>query len=108
VKEKITMLKKIITLAAMAALAALLMPSRLDAWGACHTGYTHVGPGGVYHTGSTTVSGPGGTYSTGHTGAYGSGGGAYHSGYSAGTGYGGGGYHYNYGYAHGGSYGYVR
>ena len=36
------MLKKIITLPAVAAVAALLMPSKLDAWGAAHAGYTHV------------------------------------------------------------------
>jgi hypothetical protein len=104
------MLRKIITLATVAALAAVLMPSKVDAWGAAHVGYTHVGPSGVYHTGATAVSGPRGTYAGGHTSAYGSGGGAYHAGYGTAAGYGGasGGYHYNYGYAHGGSYGYIR
>jgi hypothetical protein len=97
------MLKKILTLAGLAALAALLMPSTAEAYGAAHVGYTHVGPNGVYHTGETAVSGPGGTYEAGRTAAYGAGGGAYHAGYGAGAGYGGaaGGYHYNYGYAGG-------
>ncbi len=64
------MLNKIITLAAVAALMALLMPSKVDAYGAAHVGYTHVGPSGVYHTGRTAASGPGGAYAGGHTGAH--------------------------------------
>ena len=44
----------------VAALAALLMPSRAAAWGAAHVGYTHVGPNGVYHTGRTVAAGPSG------------------------------------------------
>jgi hypothetical protein len=106
------MLKKIIPLAVLAAVAALLMPSELHAWGAAHVGYTHVGPNGVYHAGRTVASGPGGTYAGGRTTAYGAGGGAYHAGGAA---YGGaaGGYHYNYHYSGGAAaggyrYGYVR
>jgi hypothetical protein len=63
------MLNKIVTLAAVAALAALLMPSRAEAYGAAHVGYTHVGPNGVYHTGHTVAAGPGGVYAGGHTSA---------------------------------------
>src|SRR3954447_3155379 len=70
------MLNKIITPATVAALAALLMPSEVGAWGAAHVGYTHVGPGGVYHTGRTVAAGPGGVYAGGRTGAYGAYGGA--------------------------------
>src|SRR5579884_151841 len=77
------MLKKIIALATMAALAALLMPSKVDAWGAAHVGYTHVGPGGVYHAGRTVAAGPGGVYAGGRTGAYGAYGGVYRGGYGA-------------------------
>jgi len=123
------MLKKIMLSAVVAAVASLWAPAKAEAYGACHTGYTHVGPNGCYHTGSTAVSGPGGTYgrtSTGgayHTGgAYG---GAYHTGGAYGAtyhaGYGGasvtgGGYHYTTGYsgysggaaAGGYHYGYVR
>ena len=94
------MLKKIITLATVAALAALLMPSKVDAWGAAHVGYTHVGPAGVYHTGRTVAAGPGGVYAGGRTSAYGAYGGVYRAGYGAAAGYGG-----AYGAAR---YGYIR
>ena len=77
------MLNKIITLAIVATLTALLMPSRVGAWGAAHVGYTHVGPAGVYHTGRTAAAGPGGVYAGGHTSAYGAYGGAYRAGYGA-------------------------
>jgi hypothetical protein len=108
------MLNKIITLTIVAALAALLMPSKVDAWGAAHVGYTHVGPGGVYHAGRTAAVGPGGVYSGGRVGAVGAGGGVYRAGYGGGVGYGGaygGGYRYGAGY--GGAvgaarYGYIR
>jgi hypothetical protein len=40
------MLSKIVALATVVALAALLTPSRVGAWGAAHVGYTRVGPGG--------------------------------------------------------------
>ena len=94
------MLKKILTLAAVAALAALLTPSKVDAWGAAHVGYTHVGPGGVYHTGRTVAAGPGGVYARGRTGAVGAYGGVYRGGYGAAAGRGG-----AYGAAR---YGYIR
>src|SRR5262245_66598529 len=90
------MLNKIITLATVAALATLLMPSKVDAWGAAHVGYTHVGPAGVYHTGRTVAAGPSGVYAGGRTGAYGAYGGAYRAGYGGAVGYGG---------AYGGYYG---
>ena len=95
------MLNKIIPLTIVAALAALLMPSKVDAWGAAHVGYTHVGPGGVYHTGRTVAAGPGGVYAGGRTTAVGAGGGVYRAGYGGAAGYGG----YRYGAAR---YGYIR
>src|SRR6516165_6452226 len=101
------MLKKIITLATVAALAALLTPSKVDAWGAAHVGYTHVGPGGVYHTGRTVAAGPGGVYAGGRTGAVGAYGGTYRGGYGAAAGaYGGAArtYHYSAVPSGGGSY----
>ena len=103
------MLNKSITLSIVAAVAALLMPSKADAYGAAHYGYTHVGSNGVYHTGRTVASTPTGVYGAGHTSAYRAGGGAYHS--SSGgayhSGYGGA-YHYNYSYSSGSHYGYYR
>jgi hypothetical protein len=120
VNEETAMLNKIVTLAAVAALAALLTPSQVGAWGAAHVGYTHVGPGGVYHTGRTVAAGPGGVYAGGRTGAVGAYGGAYHAGYAGGVGYGGayrggyvggvgyGGYGGYYGGAYRAGYGYIR
>ena len=103
------MLNKIIPLTIVAALAALLMPSKVDAWGAAHVGYTHVGPGGVYHTGRTVAAGPGGVYAGGRTGAVGAYGGTYRAGYGGAVGYGGAaGYHYSAGYAGGAAYGAAR
>src|SRR5215472_17093153 len=84
------MLNKTMTLAIVAALAVLLTPSKLDAWGAAHVGYTHVGPGGVYHAGRTVAAGPGGVYAGGRVGAAGYGGGVYRAGYGGAVGYGGG------------------
>jgi len=95
------MLNKIITLATAAALAALLMPSEVGAWGAAHVGYTHVGPGGVYHAGRTVAAGPGGVYAGGRAGGVGYGG-AYGARYGGGVGYGGG---YRYGAVGGVGYG---
>jgi hypothetical protein len=79
------MLKKIVLAAFTAALVVLVVPAAVSAYGACHVGYTHVGPSGVYHTGETAARGPGGVYESGHTTAYGAGGAQYHSGYSAGA-----------------------
>ena len=80
-----------------AVVAAMGISSKAEGYGACHTGYTHVGPGGVQHYGSTSASGPYGSYSGSHTSAYGAGG-AYHSGSAYGTSASGaasgGGYHY--------------
>jgi hypothetical protein len=100
------MLHRIIMLGLVSAVATLLMPAQVDAWGVRHVGYTHAGPAGVYHTGRTVGWGPGGVYAGGRTGAYGYGGAAYHAGYGAGyrsyySGYGGypyGGAAYRYGY----------
>jgi hypothetical protein len=112
------MLNKIMTLTTVAALTVLLVPSKIDAWGAAHVGVTRVGPGGVYHAGRTVVSGPGGVYAGGRTSAYGAYGGSYRAGYGGAVRYGGavgvsGGYRYSAGYAGGASYsaaryGYVR
>jgi hypothetical protein len=88
------MLRRVL-LSLAAIMAALGTSSKAQGYGACHTGYTHVGPGGVQHYGSTSVSGPNGSYSGSHTSAYGAGG-AYHSGSAYGTtsGGAGGAYHY--------------
>jgi len=93
-------MKKIILQAAVAALMVLALPSQVDAYGAVHRGYTHVGPAGVYHTSRTAVAGPRGVAVGGHTTAVGAGGGVYRGGYGGAAGYGGaGGYHYGYGTA---------
>jgi hypothetical protein len=94
------MLNKSLVLALAVVLGALLTASEAQAWGAVHTGFTHVGPGGIQHYGSTTVAGPYGAYSGAHYGAVGYGG-AYHAGYGymggGGVGYAGygGAYHYS-------------
>jgi len=106
------MLNKIILLAVVAALGALLTPAKVDAYGAAHVGYTHVGPNGVYHEGATVAGGYGGDYRGGA--AYGvdyRGGAAYGGAYRGGAAYGD--YHYTTGYqggvaVSGGSYAYVR
>jgi hypothetical protein len=120
--KEITMLKKIVLAAFAAALVLLVLPAAVSAYGACHVGYTHVGPSGVYHSGETVARGPEGAYAGGRTTAYGAGGAEYH-GYSAvgttgGAAYGAhystgntGGYYYAPGYGHAtttSSYGYVR
>jgi hypothetical protein len=91
-----------------AALMVLAMPTQVDAYGAAHVGYTHVGPSGAYHTSATVAAGPRGVEATGHTTAVGAGGGVYHSGYGAATGFGGVGAGYGaagYGYSsHGANY----
>ena len=87
------MLKTIIPAAALLVLA---LPAEVDAYGAAHYGYTHVGPNGVYHTGGTAAYGPRGYGSTHTTSAYGYGGA--HAGY--------GGYHYTPSYGGGYHYGY--
>ena len=84
------MLKKIILAAIVAPLATLLTPSQVDAWGAAHVGFTHVGPGGVYHAGRTVVGGPGGFYAGGRFGGYGAYGGVYRARYGGAVRYGGG------------------
>ena len=81
------MLRNILCVAALAAATTLATASQAQAWGACHVGYTHVGPSGVQHYGHTSASGPYGSYSGSHYGsssAYG----GYHSGYSSSERYG--------------------
>jgi hypothetical protein len=109
--KETAMLNKIMTLAVGAVLAALLMPSRVDGWGAARVSATRVGPyGGVYHGSRTVAAGPGGVYAGGR--AVGVGGyGGYRAGYVGGVGYGGAVGGYRYGYAGGAAvrgYGYIR
>jgi hypothetical protein len=101
------MLNKIIMLAIVAVLAALILPTRVGAWGAARVSATRVGPyGGVHHASRTVAAGPRGVYSSGRVGGVSAYGGAY-GGARAG------GYRYNYGYGGGAAvggyrYGYVR
>jgi hypothetical protein len=99
------MLNKVILLATVTALAALLTPSGVGAWGAARVGYTHVGPGGAYHGSRTVAAGPGGVAVRGRSTAVGAGGGVYRAGYGGAAGYGGG---YRYGAVGGARYGYIR
>jgi hypothetical protein len=71
------MLKKIVLATFAAALVVLVLPAAVCAYGACHVGYTHVGPNGAYHTSETVARGPEGAYAGGRTTAYGAGGAAY-------------------------------
>jgi hypothetical protein len=108
------MLNKLIVFVLVVALG-LLLPSTVDAYGAAHVGYTHVGPNGVQHYGATETRSPyGESYhssasgSTAYGGAYR--GETYHAGYG-GAAVGTTGYHYTTGgAAYGGAYnyGYVR
>jgi hypothetical protein len=102
------MLKKIITLTALATLATLATPTKADAWGAARVGAVRVGPrGGVYGASRTVVAGPRGIAVGGRAGGVGYGG-AYRAGYGGYRGYGGG---YRAGYgggAYGYRYGYIR
>lgn len=91
------MLHRIFFLTCIALLVLLATSSQAQAWGGYHYGYTHVGPYGAYHVGSTAGYG-------GYGGAYRSGG-AYHYGYGGYGGYHYGGYHYG-GYPYGGYGGY--
>src|SRR6516164_6413358 len=110
------MLKKVISLTALAVLATLTIPAEVDAWGAARVSATRVGPyGGVHHASRTVAAGPGGVYSGGRAYGVGGYGGAYRAGYGGAARYGGyggsGGYRYG-GYGYGGyrygGYGYIR
>lgn len=90
------MLNKIVTLAAVAVLACLLLPATVDAWGAAQVSYTQVGPNGAYYARRTAVGGPGGLFVGGRTVGYGGYGGSYWASrysyaYAGGVGVGGGG-----------------
>jgi hypothetical protein len=105
-------MKRILAAVALATLVVALTPTVVDAYGAAHAGYTHVGPNGAYHTSETAVRGPGGgVYAGGHTTAVGSTGPTFHPGYSVTPGgygtahYGGTAYAPSY---HAGSYSYIR
>jgi hypothetical protein len=95
------MMQKMVLSAVAAALVTLGSTSTASARGAAHVGYTHVGPGGVYHAGATGVRGYGAPYHYG--GAYGAVGG-----YRYGGIYGGavGGYRYGWPSAPVGGYSY--
>lgn len=71
------MFRTILALMALAVLAIMLTPAKVDAYGAAHVGYTHVGPNGVYHVGETAAVGPGGAYGGERTTAVGYGGARY-------------------------------
>jgi len=103
-KKETAMLSKITTLTSVVALTLLLVPSKVDGWGAAHVGATRVGPSGVYHAGRTVAAGPGGVYAGGRAGGVGYGG-AYRAGYGGAVGYGGG-YRYGAGSVGGARYGY--
>jgi hypothetical protein len=79
------MLKKMVLAALATALGVLVLPSLVSAYGACHVGYTHVGPNGAYRTSETVARGPEGAYAGGRTTAYGAGGAAYGAHYSTGS-----------------------
>jgi len=103
------MLRKILFIAFVLAVAVLCTSSELQAWGGYHVGFTHVGYGGVQHWGRTAYVGPRGAYVGGHYGGYGAYGG-YRGGYGYGAHYGAygyGGYHYG-GYGYGAAYGGYR
>lgn len=73
------MRNRLLLISMTASALAFLTPSEAGAWGAVHAGYTHVGPYGVQHYGTTRGVGPYGAYSNTRV---------------SGTGYGG--THYNY------------
>lgn len=97
------MLYKTLFVALAATVITLWTSSPVQAWGAYHVGYTHVGYGGVQHYGRTAAVGPYGAYGSAHYGGVGYGG-AYRGGYGYGDRYGGAyGYHAGYGgYDYGG------
>jgi hypothetical protein len=65
------MLCRCLFLVTAVTLATLGAASTARGWGAFHAGYTHVGPGGVYHYGRTAAFGPYGGYAGARFGAYG-------------------------------------
>jgi len=75
------MRRKTMALAFALVLGLFAMPSRAEAWGCYHVGYTHVGYGGVQHYGATGVH-AGGAYGGGAYGGYHYGGASYHYGYA--------------------------
>ena len=97
------MLRTASLIALAVAALTLTTASEAHAYGACHAGYTHVGPNGVQHVGYTAASGPGG--SAYHSSSGGSYGGGYHYNESSG-GAAAGGYHYSYGSSGGSAGGY--
>ena len=70
------MLRKTVILGATAMVVTLLTSGTAHGWGAFHAGFTHIGPAGAFHYGTTSVGGPYGAYSGAHYGAVGAGGGS--------------------------------
>jgi hypothetical protein len=62
--------KAFLTSLVVTAIAALT-PTPAGAWGAIHTGYTHIGYGGAQHYGRTAAYGPYGAYNGAHLGTTG-------------------------------------
>jgi hypothetical protein len=94
----------------VAAVAILLVPGKVSAYGGAHVGYTHVGPNGCYHVGATEAHGgygggaayAGGGGSSARAGAYAYGMRGGQGFGPTGTGFGGaGGYSYAAGYSGG-------
>src|SRR5271165_577076 len=98
------MITRVMLSTAFAIAAVLLLPAKVDGWGAARVSATRVGPyGGVHHASRTVAAGPRGVYSGGRVGGVGYGGayrGGYggYAGYRGYGGYGGGAYGYRYGY----------
>jgi hypothetical protein len=105
------MITRVMLSTGVALAAVLLLPAKVDGWGAARVSATRVGPaGGVYHASRTVAAGPRGVYAGGRAGAVGGygyggaayrggaayGGGAYYRGYSGYGGYGAAGYRYGY------------
>lgn len=58
------MLRTFVSAAMAAAALMTVSAATARAWGVAHAGYTHVGPGGVYHAGETAVATPYGARTT--------------------------------------------
>lgn len=95
------MLRRLLIVSFAGVAGVLFTAADVQAWGAAHVGYTHVGPSGVYHYGRNAAVGPYGAYSGAHVshyGGYGYDGTAYRAGYAANP--------YPYGVGGYGAYGY--
>src|SRR5438132_1406813 len=61
------MIRKTLLVSIATIVATFALSGKVHAQGAYHYGYTHVGPNGVQHWGTTGVSGPYGSYGGAHT-----------------------------------------